>query len=127
MNELKPETINYRIKLLRDALGMTQANFSRVISLSSGYLAGVETEKRTVNNRIVKLICSSFSVSEEWLRTGQGEMFLKEEDPKFSRLLNLYKELSPNYRDFIFRQIELLLKIQDEEEPGKKTTVQEPY
>jgi transcriptional regulator with XRE-family HTH domain len=121
MNESKPETINYRIKLLRGVLGMTQANFSRVISLSSGYLAGVETEKRAVNNRIIKLICSSFSVNEDWLRTGHGEMFYKEEDPKFSRLLNLYKELSPHYRDFIFRQIELLLEIQDKEEAGKKT------
>jgi transcriptional regulator with XRE-family HTH domain len=121
MNETKSETINYRIKLLRGALGMTQANFSRVISLSSGYLAGVETEKRTVNDRIVKLICSSFSVNEDWLRNGHGEMFSKEEDPKFSRLLNLYKELSSRYRDFIFRQIELLLQIQDEEEAAKKT------
>jgi transcriptional regulator with XRE-family HTH domain len=111
-----PVTTNRRIKLLREALEMTQVNFSRVLSLSSGYLAGVETEKRKVNGRIIKLICSSFGVNEQWLRTGEGGMFDEITDPVFMKLEGLFKELSPQYQKYIFKQIDLLLEIQNQGE-----------
>jgi transcriptional regulator with XRE-family HTH domain len=106
------EKINQRIKQLRKALNMTQAGFSQVISLSSGYLAGIETEKRKVNDRIIKLICSSFNANENWLRWGQGEIFDQNEDKQFIKLVGLFKELEPRYQDYIFKEISLLLKMQ---------------
>jgi DNA-binding transcriptional regulator YiaG len=111
----EPETINRRIKQVREALDMTQAAFSRVVSLSSGYLAGVEVEKRRVNDRLVKLICSSFMVNEQWLRTGRGDMFAPASDEMFLKLAGLFKELSPKYRRYILKEIELLLEMQDDE------------
>jgi transcriptional regulator with XRE-family HTH domain len=108
-----PVTMNKRIKVIREVLNMTQVNFSRVLALSSGYLAGVETEKRKVNGRIIKLICSSFKVSERWLRTGEGGMFDELTDPIFTKLEGLFKELSPQYQKYIFKQIDLLLEIQN--------------
>ncbi|MDR1315988.1 MAG: helix-turn-helix domain-containing protein [Spirochaetales bacterium] len=111
-----PETINRRIKQVREALDMTQAAFSRVISLSGGYLAGVEVEKRRVNDRLVKLICSFFTVNEQWLRTGSGDMFVPAGDEMFLKLAGLFKELSLKYRRYILKEIELLLEIQDNEE-----------
>jgi transcriptional regulator with XRE-family HTH domain len=111
-----PETINRRIKQVREALNMTQAAFSRVISLSSGYLAGVEVEKRKVNDRLVKLICSSFTVNEQWLRTGTGDMFASAGNEMFIKLAGLFKELGPKYRRYILKEIELLLEMQDTDE-----------
>jgi transcriptional regulator with XRE-family HTH domain len=115
------ETINLRVKRVRVALNMTQVNFSRVLSLSSGYLAGVETGKRKVNDRIVKLTCSSFGVSEQWLRSGEGGMFAEKADPLFAKLAGLFKELSPQYQQYIFKQIDLLLEMQSKDGAGKKT------
>jgi transcriptional regulator with XRE-family HTH domain len=106
-------TINRRIKLLREELNMTQNDFSRVLCLSSGYLAGVETEKRKANGRIIKLICSSFNVSEHWLRTGDGSMFLSGPDETFVRVASLFKELTPEYREYVFKEIKMLLELQD--------------
>ncbi len=106
-------TINRRIKILRNKLKMTQNDFSRVLYLSSGYLAGVETEKRKANGRIVKLICSSFNVNEHWLRTGEGELFLTGPDEMFVKVASLFKELNPEYREYIFKEIKILLEIQD--------------
>jgi TrmH family RNA methyltransferase len=77
MNNIPTVSINRRIKQIRQALRLSQVQFSRVISLSSGYLAGVEVEKRRVNDRLVKLICSAFKVNERWLKEGDGEMFSK--------------------------------------------------
>jgi len=105
--------INSRVKELRKALNMTQVSFSQVIALSSGYLAGIETEKRRVNNRLIKLICSSFNASEQWLRSGEGNMFAGNDDEKYIRLVGLFKELESRYQDYIFKEIGLLLKMQE--------------
>jgi transcriptional regulator with XRE-family HTH domain len=113
MEQLYAERINHRIKRLRKALNMTQVSFSQVISLSSGYLASIETEKRRVNNRLVKLICSSFDVNEQWLRSGKGDMFSRNGEEENVRLLGLFKELEPWYQSYIFKEIGLLLKMQD--------------
>ncbi|MDR3160280.1 MAG: helix-turn-helix domain-containing protein [Spirochaetaceae bacterium] len=107
------ETINKRVKRVREALSMTQMAFSRVLALSSGYLAGIETEKRAVNARLVKLICSSFTVDEAWLRTGTGAMFAEGTDESFLKLASLFRELNPKYREYLFKEITLLLEMQD--------------
>jgi transcriptional regulator with XRE-family HTH domain len=104
-------SINHRVKKVREALKLSQAQFSRIISLSNGYLGGVETEKRKVNDRLVKLICAAFDVDREWLKTGNGPMFTQNAH-EFSKVINLYKELSPVYQAYVLKQIELLLDVQ---------------
>jgi DNA-binding XRE family transcriptional regulator len=106
-------SVNQRIKYVRETLKLSQVQFSRIISLSSGYLAGVEVEKCKVNDRIIKLICSSFNVNAEWLKTGKGAMFDKNPDAEFTKLVSLYRELDPKFREYILTQINLLLNIQD--------------
>jgi transcriptional regulator with XRE-family HTH domain len=110
------ETINMRVKRVREALSMTQMAFSRVLALSSGYLAGIETERRAVNDRLVKLVCSSFCVNETWLHTGTGPMFAEGEDEFFIKLASLFRELNPKYREYLFKEITLLLEMQDRED-----------
>jgi transcriptional regulator with XRE-family HTH domain len=116
----KLEKINQRIKELRKALNMTQMSFSQVISLSSGYLAGIETDKRRVNDRLIKLVCSSFNVNETWLRRGTGEMLLREGDEQFVKMAGLFRELDKRYQDYILKEIALLLKIQEEDKAEKE-------
>ena len=104
--------INRRIKDLRKALNMTQVSFSQVVSLSSGYLAGIETEKRKVNDRLIKLVCSSFNASEIWLRNGEGAMFTRNNDEQYIKLAGLFRELEPRYKEYLLKEIDLLLKMQ---------------
>jgi transcriptional regulator with XRE-family HTH domain len=113
MNTIVVGSVNRRIKQVRQALRLSQVQFSRVISLSSGYLAGVEVEKRRVNERLIKLICSSFNVNEKWLKTGEDEMFNQNPDESFTKLISLFKELDPKYQAYILKEINLLLEIQD--------------
>ena len=114
VEQLKNKEINQRVKELRKALNMTQVSFSQVIALSSGYLAGIETEKRRVNNRLIKLICSSFKVNEIWLRSGKGEMFTEDDNEQYIKLVGLFKELNRRFQSYIFKEIDLLLKMQEE-------------
>jgi transcriptional regulator with XRE-family HTH domain len=122
MNTITADSVNRRIKQVRQALRLSQVQFSRVISLSSGYLAGVEVEKRKVNERLIKLICSSFSVNEKWLKLGEGDMFNLNPDENFTKLISLFKELDPKYQAYILKEINLLLEIQDRDNqnPGDK-------
>ena len=121
MEQKNNNEINQRVKELRKVLNMTQVSFSQVIALSSGYLAGIETEKRRVNNRLIKLICSSFKVNEQWLRSGEGEIFAGDDNEQYIKLVGLFRELETRYQDYIFKEIDLLLKIQEEEAGAENT------
>jgi len=108
--------INRRIREIRSALGLSQKKFSSIVALSSGYIARIETGHIAVNERLIKLVCSSFNVNESWLRYGEGDMFLDlmQEDVRFKNLVSLVKGLPPKYRDFLFEILEMLLKLKDE-------------
>jgi transcriptional regulator with XRE-family HTH domain len=110
------ETINQRVKKLRKELKLTQNGFSSVITISAGQLACIETDKRVVNDRTIKLICDSFNVSDKWLRTGKGPVFTEGKDTKYTKLIALYDILEPKYQDFIMGAINTFLKIQKEED-----------
>lgn len=79
-------TINERVRELRKKLGMSQTEFGKKIALSQNHLTGIETGKRSVTDRTIKLLCTEFNVSEDWLRTGKEPMFVEvDEEDKFSQ------------------------------------------
>lgn len=67
--------MNERMKELRKALGLTQQEFADKIGIVRGNIATYETGKSKPGDAVVSLICREFSVNEDWLRTGNGEMF----------------------------------------------------
>lgn len=64
-----------RIKELRKALHMTQAEFGAVIGLGNTAIAGYEIGRRDPSDAVILSICREFGVSEAWLRYGDGAMF----------------------------------------------------
>lgn len=108
-------TINQRIKEIRTTLGLSQAKFSKAIAVSNGYIAGIELEKRTVNERLIKLICSTYDVRESWLKTGEGAMFTEHSNNRFEQASSTFMELKPAYQEFILKQMNGLLEIQKNE------------
>lgn len=67
--------MNERIKKLRQALGLSQDEFGRRLGVTRGAVTNIELNKVEPKPLFVDLICREFNVSEEWLRTGAGEMF----------------------------------------------------
>lgn len=84
-------SMNVRIRQLRDYLGLTMKEFGEKISLSQGNVSLIESGKVNITERNIKLICSTWNVSENWLRAGEGEMFLNE---TFSEVDALVKQFS---------------------------------
>lgn len=69
--------INDRIKLLRNTLGLSQESFGKNILLERSTISLIERHQRNVTDRIFNDICREFNVNEEWLRTGNGEIFVE--------------------------------------------------
>jgi transcriptional regulator with XRE-family HTH domain len=108
---MKVPEVGQRIKLLREALRVSQREFCKLLSLSGGYIANIEANLREPNDRLIKLIVSEFNVNEEWLLTGNGQMFdIKVKDERSSRLLSLFNNLPKKYQDVVFDLIDSLYK-----------------
>ena len=56
---------------------MTQTEFAQKIGLSQNYVWMIERGDRCPSDRTIADICREFDVSEDWLRTGEGEMFIQ--------------------------------------------------
>ena len=76
-----------RIKWLRkNKLKLTQQEFASQIKVSRSNYGNIETGQIRITDRVISDICDAFHISEAWLRTGEGEMFVQAKEDIFSRL-----------------------------------------
>jgi len=106
-------TINERIKEIRHILNISQREFAQAVYVSYGYLSEIETGHKEVKDRLVHLISSAFSVNKHWLLTGKGRMFNSTPQEKMEKMTSLFNELYPEYQDFVLRQIDELIELQN--------------
>lgn len=66
-----------RIKLLRKELGLTQEKFAERLSMKRNTIANYEIGRNEPIDAVISLICKEYNVNEEWLRTGEGDIFKK--------------------------------------------------
>lgn len=66
-----------RIKKIRKELDLTQQEFADRIGVKRGGIANYEIGRNEPTDSVISLICREFNVNEDWLRTGEGEMFIK--------------------------------------------------
>lgn len=69
MQEMKDRIIS-----IRKESGLTQEEFGKELNLSQNYVWMLESGKRAPSARTIIDLCKKFQISEEWLRTGEGEM-----------------------------------------------------
>lgn len=67
--------MNERIRTLRKALGLTQEKFAERLHIKRNTLANYEIGRNEPIDAVITLICTTFNVNEDWLRSGEGEMF----------------------------------------------------
>lgn len=66
-----------RLKKLRKTLDLTQQEFAGKLKVPRNTIGGYEVGKSNPSDAAVNNICNIFNVNEEWLRTGNGEMFIE--------------------------------------------------
>ena len=80
-----------RIKKLRKSLDMTQQEFADRIGVKRNTIGQYEIGRNEPIDTVINLICREFGVSEEWLRTGNGEMFSPAPTDVLDQLAQKYK------------------------------------
>ena len=74
-----PDEITPRVKILRQALGMSQTDFGAKIGVTRGVINNLDRGLTDLQDPLLSLICSVFNARREWLETGEGEMFEPED------------------------------------------------
>jgi len=105
------ETVNKRIKELREKLNLNRVKFAKKIGFTGQFISALESEKTALTEANIRLICFTFGVNEEWLRNGTGEMMDEEAmlSEREKRLLELFRRLSPRARDMLIEYAEKLI------------------
>lgn len=86
--------MNKRIKFLREEMGMSRAAFGDRLGISGDMVNNMERGRVEIREDRIKLICSTFSINEEWLRTGTGEPKIKlTKNQKVADFMNSVMEL----------------------------------
>lgn len=116
--------MNKRIEEVRKSLGMSRASFGEAIGVSGDVINNLERGRVEIKDHMILLICKGFDVDEDWLRTGEGEMFLpRDRESDIAKLtVKLLTEESDSFKNRLISalsrldedQWELLAKIAEE-------------
>lgn len=105
--------MNDRIQQLITALGIKKTEFAKRLNISAPFVSELCSGAKAPSDRTIADICREFGVNEEWLRSGDGEMFIhlsreeeiaafmgeilgSPEDDYRKRLIHAIAKLSPN-------------------------------
>lgn len=114
------ETINDRIAMLIEKLGITNTAFGKKLKVSQQYISKL-TRTGTPSDMLIDDICEKWNVNEDWLRNGIGgeeNMFLSEDVKYFQNInkigtekngfkkfcLNMIMSLPDEYWDYIYKE-----------------------
>ena len=67
-----------RIKKISKAPDLTQQEFADRIGVKRNTVGQWECGINPLTDQTISSICREFNVNEDWLRTGEGEMFIKQ-------------------------------------------------
>lgn len=104
--------MNERIIQLRKFLNLSQTDFGKQIGISKSSVSDIEIGRISISERTIISICSKFNVNEEWLKYGNGNMFL-EYDKKHDEFFSVFQNLKEPLQDFLIRTARNLLDTQN--------------
>ena len=115
-----------RVRELRKTLGLTLEAFGEKVGVGKSAVSRLEKGTNNLTEQMILAICREFNVNEEWLRTGNGEMFitldreteiarltrdlLLEEDSFKNRVISVLAKLTPEQWELLSEIAEGLIK-----------------
>lgn len=87
------DAINERFIELRKACNKNQSDFAKVLGLSRSGVTAIETGQRKVTDKHLIMLSNwdEYNVNIDWLRTGNGEMFLPSETDVLEKIRQEYR------------------------------------
>ena len=111
-------TIGESIKILRKEKCLSMEDFGAIIGMGKSAVSRIENGVNGTTDQTIRSICREFGVSEQWLRTGEGEMFEQTRASVLDRLsteydlsreqrsvIEAFLDLDPQGRDVILKYV----------------------
>ena len=100
------------LRMLRKQRGMTIEELARKFDLSKSSVSQYETGKREPSNETLAKLAAYFEVSVGYLIGVEEE---NQSDYSVDIVYSTFRELRPEYQEYVLKQIDLLLEIQKKE------------
>jgi transcriptional regulator with XRE-family HTH domain len=106
--------LNSRIKEIRKSIkkngkSLSQEEFGLTLGVSRDVIANLERAVNPVapTEQMIKLLCREHNVNEQWLRTGEGEMFLPADpDAEIAEFVGtVLSDARPSFRKKLIRAL----------------------
>lgn len=111
--------MNERISRIISELGIKKAEFARRLSISPPFVSELCSGAKQPSDRTIADICREFNVSEPWLRTGEGPMFIELDDnDEFTKVIT---EIQVSNDDFVKKMLKAYWRLPEE----KKAVIRE--
>ena len=103
-----------RIENLIKQVGITKTKFAEKVSVSQPYISKIIISGYVPSDRLIEDICEKFNANEKWLRTGEGEMFIRKtrSETIADFMVDMLNEEEPSYKR---RLIEALAELSTDE------------
>lgn len=106
------KTVSERLREVRDRERLSRAAFGARLGVSGDVINNLERGRVEVKDSMIKLICTEFQISEEWLKSGNGDMTAAKDlldqvknkydlTPSDMALIRQFIDLSPANRNII--------------------------
>lgn len=99
-----------RLKAIRKTLGLNQTEFAKHLGITQTAYSMIENGNRPLAKKYIKVICSTFNVSENYLLTGEGETFAS--SPYEQEFKRIFSSLTPETQEYLYLMAKELLKVQ---------------
>lgn len=116
--------MNNRIIEIRKNFNLSRAAFGSRLGVSGDVINNIERGRVDLKEHMLLLICKEFNVNENWLRYGEGEMFIPiDREKEIAKLtIDLLTEESDSFKNRLISALsrlseaewELLAKIADD-------------
>ncbi|WP_250278018.1 helix-turn-helix domain-containing protein [[Clostridium] colinum] len=136
--EIYERIVLLRRELIKNSNGkkLSQAEFAKKIGVSRDVIGNIEYNRAPIKEHMLKLICQTFNVNEDWLRNGNEPIFIensndileeflkKYELSEFmSNIVRRYLNLSPEYQQMFEKFIKEMVKELNSSENSKKEII----
>lgn len=105
-----------RVRTLRKELSLTQSDFGKKVGVGKTAISKIEKNENSLTDRMFNSICREFNVNEDWLRSGEGDMFLPFEDDVAEMVSQLLEVSNPFY-DLI---LDMMVSFNQLDDKGKQ-------
>lgn len=114
-------SINDRIAECVKASGLTKTAFAERINVSQSFISNLCLNKKVPSDRTISDICREFNVSEVWLRTGEGTMFVPLDED--AELIEIFAQIGQSEDELIKRIIKGYWKLDEKEKAAIKKLI----